>query len=115
MTVFLLSGGEMWVLDLVQVLELLAVLGFSIRQETVTILKGSRKPKDNLTVKDRMALQALKANETLKVLPADKGNMTAVLDIAYYNWKITALLEDHANGKLKKNPTESWNAKLCFY
>jgi hypothetical protein len=57
MTVFLLSGGERWIVGLVQVLELLAVLGFSIRQETVTILNGSHKPKDNLTVEERIALQ----------------------------------------------------------
>jgi hypothetical protein len=62
------------------------VLGFSIWKETVTILKGSRKHKVNLTVEDRMALQALKANETLKVPPADKGNVTMVLDTAEYNW-----------------------------
>lgn len=94
-------------------LELLAVLGFSIWQEIVTILKGSRTPKNNLTVEDRMALQTLKANETLKVLPVDKGNVTLILATADYNWKITALLEDHANRKLKKNPTESVECKTA--
>jgi hypothetical protein len=48
----------MRILGLVQVLKLLAVLRFSIRQETVMTIKGSRKPKDDLTVEDRTALQA---------------------------------------------------------
>jgi hypothetical protein len=33
-----------------------------IRQETVRILKGFCKPKDNLTVAERRSLRALKAN-----------------------------------------------------
>jgi hypothetical protein len=50
-----------------------------IRQETVRILKGSRKPKDNLTSAERRALRALKTNAALTVLPADKGNAVVVL------------------------------------
>jgi hypothetical protein len=53
-----------------------------IRQETVRILKGSCKPKNNLTGADKRALRGLKANEALTVLPADKGNATVVLDTA---------------------------------
>jgi hypothetical protein len=45
-----------------------------VRQETVRILKGSHKPKNNLTGAERRALRALKANEALTILPADKGN-----------------------------------------
>jgi hypothetical protein len=58
-----------------------------------------------------MALRALEANDTLKVLLADTGNVTVVVDTADYNWKITALLDDHANRKLKKNPIESVECK----
>jgi hypothetical protein len=73
-----------------------------VQQETVRILKGSCKPKENLTSAERGALRALKANNTLMVLPADKGNVTVVLDTADYNQKIPALLEDKAYKKLKK-------------
>jgi hypothetical protein len=38
-----------------------------IQQETVRILKGSHKPKDNLTGAERRALWALKANEVLTI------------------------------------------------
>jgi hypothetical protein len=50
-----------------------------VQQETVSILKGSCKPKDNLTSAERMALQTLKANEALTILPTDTGNVTVVL------------------------------------
>jgi hypothetical protein len=63
-----------------------------IRQETVRILKGSRKPKDNLTGAERRAFRALKANAALTVLPADKGNVAVVLGTSDYNQKIAALL-----------------------
>jgi hypothetical protein len=78
-----------------------------IQQETSMILKGSCKPKDNLTGAERRALQALKTNEALTVLPTDKGNVAMILDTSDYNWKIIALLEDKAYNKLKKDPTDS--------
>jgi hypothetical protein len=86
-----------------------------VRQETVRILKGSHKPKDNLTGEDRRALRALKVNEALTVLLADKGNATVVLDTADYNQKIAALLEDKAYRKLKKDPSESVERKTVLF
>jgi hypothetical protein len=56
-----------------------------IRQEIVKILKGSRKPKDNLTGAERRELRALKTNEALTVLPADKVNTDVILDTSDYN------------------------------
>jgi hypothetical protein len=75
-----------------------------IQQETVRILKSSRKAKDNLPDAERKALRALKPNEALNVLQADKGNAAVVLGTSEYNQKITALLQDKAYKKLKKDP-----------
>jgi hypothetical protein len=85
-----------------------------IRQETVRILKGSHKPKDNLTGAERRALRSLKANEALTVLPADKGNAIVVQNTSDYNRKIAALLEDKAYKKLKKDPTDSVERKTVL-
>jgi hypothetical protein len=85
-----------------------------IRQETVRILKGSNKPKDNLTGAERKALRALKSNETLTVLPSDKGNAAVVMDTADYNQKIIALLEDKTYKKLRKDPTDSIERKTLL-
>jgi hypothetical protein len=64
-----------------------------ITEETFRILKGSCKPKDNLTGAERRALQALKASGVLTVLLADKGNAAMVLGTSDYIQKIAALLE----------------------
>jgi hypothetical protein len=85
-----------------------------IRQETVRILKGSRQPKDNLTGAERRALRSLKANASLTVLPADKGNAAVVLGTSDYNKKIATLLQDKAYEKLKKDPTESIERKTVL-
>ncbi|PNF37716.1 hypothetical protein B7P43_G11457, partial [Cryptotermes secundus] len=85
-----------------------------IRQETVRILKNSCKPKDNLTGAERRALRSLKANETLTVLPADKGNAAVVLYTSDYNRKIAAILEDKAYRKLKKDPIDTIESKTVL-
>jgi hypothetical protein len=85
-----------------------------IRQETVRILKGSNKPKDNLTCAERRALRALKSNRTLTVLPADKRNAAVVLGTSDCNQKIVALLDDKTYKKLKKDPTDSVERKTVL-
>jgi hypothetical protein len=67
-----------------------------IQQETVSILKGSCQPKDNLTGTERRALRSLKANDSLTILPVDKGNAAVVLGTSDYNKKIATLLQDKA-------------------
>jgi hypothetical protein len=85
-----------------------------IRQETRRILKGSRKPKDNLSDGERRALGVLKAIDVLTVLSADKGNAAVVLDTDY-NWKIANLLEDKVYKKLKKDATDSIECKTVLF
>jgi hypothetical protein len=68
------------------------------------VLKDSRQPKDNLIDAERRALRSLKANDSLTVLPADKGNAAVVLGTSDYNKNIATLLQDKAYEKLKKIP-----------
>jgi hypothetical protein len=85
-----------------------------IRQETVRILKGSRQPKDNLTVAERRAFRSLKANASHTVLPADKGNAAVVMGTSDYNRKIATLLQNKAYSMFKKDPTESIELKTVL-
>jgi hypothetical protein len=50
------------------------------RQESVRIIKATTRTKDNLTKTERVALRTLKDNTHLTILPADKGNATAILN-----------------------------------
>jgi hypothetical protein len=63
---------------------------------------------------ERKDLQALKANEALTVLFAEKGNVTMVLDTTDYSRKIAALLENQAYRKLKRDPNESVEHKTVL-
>jgi hypothetical protein len=75
-----------------------------IRHETGRILKCSRQLKDNLTGAERRALRSSKANDSLNILPADRGNAAVVMGTSDYNNKIAPLLKDKAYAKLKKIP-----------
>jgi hypothetical protein len=84
-----------------------------ILQETFRILKGTQKPKYNLTGVERRALQALKANETLTVLPGDKGNTTMIMDTTDCIQMVDALQEQTFR-TLEKDPTESMDSKIVL-
>jgi hypothetical protein len=78
------------------------------------MIKGKRvnvclvvQDKANGTHPQKRALRALKANEALTILLADKGNATMILKTADCIQKIYTLLEDKADRKLKEDPTES--------
>jgi hypothetical protein len=79
-----------------------------VRQETVRILKASRKPKDNLSGAERRALRTLRTNADLTILPADKGNAIVVLNTSDYNREIGALLGAPTYRMLAKDPTEAF-------
>jgi len=81
------------------------------RQETVRILKNSSRPSDNLKRTQRAALKTLKDNVKLTILPADKGNVTVVLNTSDYKQKISSLLQDPGYRKITKDPTDSLDRK----
>ena len=74
------------------------------RQETVRILKNTKRPRDNLSKAERTALKNLKDNTNLTILPADKGNATVILNTTDYKQKISTMLQEPAYKKLKKRP-----------
>jgi hypothetical protein len=85
-----------------------------IRQETVRILKGYCKPKNNLTGAERRSLGALKANGALTIFLAGKGDVAVVLGTSDYNQKIAAFLDDETYKKLKKDHTDSVECKTVL-
>ncbi|KDR20397.1 hypothetical protein L798_04931 [Zootermopsis nevadensis] len=82
-----------------------------VRQETVRILRASKKPKDSLSRAERRALRALRNNADLTVHPADKGSATMVHRTEDYNRKIIAILEPPTYRLLPKDPTEAVERK----
>jgi hypothetical protein len=62
------------------VLSLPAEMAEKARQKTVRLIKNSSRPRDNPRKTERVALQSLKDNANLTILPADKSNATVVLN-----------------------------------
>jgi hypothetical protein len=59
----------------------------------------------NMTRRKSMALKSLKINKQIRILQADKGNCTVVLNESTYKEKISSLLESGVYEILRKGPT----------
>ena len=84
-----------------------------LRLECVNVLKRHELPPSNITKEEREALQTLKKDSNVMILPADKGRATVILNTADYKTKCQDLLNDKRTYKqLKKDPTNMYRTKL---
>ncbi|XP_046397983.1 uncharacterized protein LOC124164734 [Ischnura elegans] len=75
-----------------------------IREDVARVLRNAKPPKPNMTAGERTALKALRENQDILILPADKGNATVLMKKEEYQKKISELLSDTIYRKLGKNP-----------
>ena len=69
--------------------------------------------KSNVTPDEIKSLQELKNDDSIMILPADKGRATVVMNTADYKTKIQTLLSDKKTYEiLKKDPTVTYKNKL---
>ena len=70
------------------------------------MLTSAKPPKPNLTYSQRAALRDLRNDNSIVILPADKGNATVVMDRSTYSDKMNALLKDEGTYLcISRNPT----------
>ena len=81
------------------------VTGTKLREEVKRCLDRAKPPKSNLSGWERDALRSLQRDDSIVVLPADKGNATVVVDRTSYNSKMMELLSDGSYKVLNRNPT----------
>ena len=81
------------------------VTGTKLREEVKRCLDRAKPPKSNLSGRERDALRSLQRDDSIVVLPADKGNATVVMDRTSYNSKMMELLSDGSYKVLNRNPT----------
>ena len=86
----------------------------SLRSEVARSVKRRRKfQKRNVPIEELKALQELKKDDTVMILPADKGRATVVIDKTDYQDKVQAILADTKTYELlKKDPTVTYKNKL---
>ena len=66
------------------------------RTKITQTLRHAKVPRLNLTMEEENALNELRSDKSIKILKADKGNCTAVMDSEDYEEKISNLLSDSA-------------------
>ena len=59
-----------------------------LRAEISGALKSTKRPLSNISKQERVALKQLKKDNTITILPADKGRATVVLDSEGYEQKV---------------------------
>ena len=75
-------------------------------------LEKSKPPKPNISKTERQALKSLQDDDSIIILPADKGNATVVMDRLEYSNKLTDLIGNGGYSKIKKDPTLKTERKL---
>ena len=84
-----------------------------LRARVVNVIKTTKPPKSNITKEERLALDKLKKDSNILIVPGDKGRATCVIDSTVYDEKANALLKDkNVYEELKKDPTQKHQAKL---
>ena len=66
----------------------------TVRRALNGILQQAEPPEPNITKEMRDALKSLKEDESIMVLPADKGRASVVMDTDTYRAKISTLIEN---------------------
>ena len=83
------------------------------RLKIAGVLTSAKPPPSNLPWSFQKALNDLKKEEDIVILPADKGRCTVVMDKSEYQDKVNSLLEDRKFYKvLKKDPTSSTEREM---
>jgi hypothetical protein len=87
-------------------------LGMEFRWKIRSMLQKSKSSTPNMNKKEMKAVKLLRLNQDIRILPAERGNCTVVLDQSKYNDKINTLLESGVYEPLPKNPTAKVERKV---
>ncbi|PNF20184.1 hypothetical protein B7P43_G16972 [Cryptotermes secundus] len=86
--------------------------GMEFRWKVRSMLEKSESSRPNMTTKELKAVKSLRLNKEIRILRADKGNCTVVLDESEYKDKLNTLLESGVYETLPKDPTAKVESKV---
>ena len=84
----------------------------TVRRALNGILQQAEPLEPNITKEMRDALKSLKEDNSIMVLPADKGRASVVMDTDTYRTKMSTLIENGPYQLLNKDPTDRLTRKL---
>ena len=76
-----------------------------LRTHMSRVIQSSTVPQCNLPGHLRKAVRDLRNDNTIVILPADKGNATVVMNKGEYEDKLGTMLTDGTYRRLKRDPT----------
>jgi hypothetical protein len=94
------------------VLNLPGTLGMEFRWMIRSMLEKSKPASPNITKQEFRALKSLKLNKDIRILQADKGNCTVMLDESEYRNKLNLLLDSGIYKPLSEDPTGTVERKV---
>ncbi|XP_036358521.1 uncharacterized protein LOC115210451 [Octopus sinensis] len=86
--------------------------GDELRWKVRQVLEKVKPLKPNITKEERFAIKGLQSDNSIIILPADKGNATVVINKSDYSEKLASLISDGSYCKEKKDPILKTKRKL---
>ena len=86
--------------------------GTFLRRHVQKCLEESKQPTSNLPRNEMKALTMLAKDQSIVILPSDKGRATVILDAEDYKDKMQQLLKDGSYQKLKTDPTKKIERRI---
>jgi hypothetical protein len=84
-----------------------------LRSKVTTILRNHKPPTPNISKEELKAIDSLRKDKDIKILPADKGKCTVILNTEDYMKKCKVLLNDSKTyEKLSRDPTQKYKKQL---
>ena len=83
-----------------------------LRWKVRQALEKSKSPKPNISKTERQALKLLQDDNSIIILPTDKGNATVVMDRVEYSNKVADLIGNSGYCKVQNDPTLKTERKL---
>ena len=84
-----------------------------LRSEMAGVLRNAKPPRSNISREERKALVDLKKEESVLILPADKGKATVIMEVSNYEQKLSEMLFDEKTyEQLPSDPTQRYKRDL---
>ena len=84
-----------------------------LRSEMAGVLRNAKPPRSNISREERKALVDLKKEESVLILPADKGKATVIMEVSDYEQKLSEMLSDEKTyEQLPSDPTQRYKRDL---
>ncbi|XP_071792712.1 uncharacterized protein [Asterias amurensis] len=84
-----------------------------VRIKINEVLQKAKPAKSNLSKVEQAALREIRRDESIHILPADKGNATVIMDRTEYTDKVSNILSSGSYRPLPKDPTPSIEKRVA--